>query len=106
MAGILLPHLEYGMTKSELHSALINRFQLTDEQIAACSDYYILRWTGQWFRKQRSMGLIRHSGSQYLIIYKDCKPTDILPTSTLFMSFRKPKKEYELSAYVLVSIAF
>lgn len=107
MAGILLPHLEYGMTKSELHSALINRFSLTPEQESCCEQYYILHWTGKWFRKQRSMGLIKSSeGAQYLIVYKDCKPTDILPDSKLFMSFRKPKKEFELQSYVLVSIAY
>jgi|SRR5579863_3888306 len=100
----MLAHLKHGIPKSEMHSALINRFELTSEQIAACEKYYILRWKGHHFKHVMSGGGIVHQGVNYLVVYKDCKPTDIRSYSNLYMSFRKPTKEFGLQAYVLVSI--
>lgn len=101
----MLAHLKHGIPKSEMHSALINRFELTPEQIAACEKYYILRWKGAHFKHILQNGTITHQGVTYLVVYKDCKPTDIQTSSTIHVSFRKSAKEYQLQAYVLVSVA-
>lgn len=101
----MLAHLKHGITKTEMHAVLINRFELTSEQQAACEKYYILRWKGCHFKQVLSQGTIVHQGVTYLVVYKDCKPTDILTSSTIYVSFRKPAKEYQLQAYVLVSVA-
>lgn len=100
----MLAHLKHGVTKQEMHAALINRFELTQEQQAACEKYYILRWRGDHFKHVLASGTITHQGVQYLVVYKDCKPTDIKLHSVLYLSFRKPAKEYGLQAYVLISI--
>jgi hypothetical protein len=100
----MLAHLRHGIPKLEMHACLINRFELTEEQKAACEKYYILRWKGAHFKQVLENGTIAHQGVRYLVIYKDCKPTDIVGSSSLYVSFRKPAKEYELQAYVLVSV--
>lgn len=102
----MVPHLhKYNISKSTMHSALINRFELTGEQIDACEKYYILHWSGAHFRQVMSGGVVIHQGVSYLVVYKDCKPTEILPHSKLYLSFRKPAKEFGLQAYVLISIS-
>jgi len=101
----MLDHLKHGIPKSDMHSALINRFELTPEQAAACEKYYILHWRGAHFKHVMRNGIITHQGVDYLVVYTECKPTDILTSSYLYVSFRKPAKEYGLQAYVLISIA-
>lgn len=100
----MLAHLKYGVTKSELHSAIINRFELNPDQINCLSIYYILRWKGDYFRAKLRSGTITREGKTYIVVYKDTKPTDIKVDSTVFLSFRVPCKEYELSNYVLVVV--
>jgi len=103
----MIEHIhKFGIPKSTMHHALINRFELTQEQIEACEKYYILRWTGAHFKHVMHSGVIRHQNTEYLVVYKDCKPSEIATSSQLFMSFRKPAHEFHLQAYVLVSIGF
>jgi hypothetical protein len=105
MASIL-PHLhKYGISKTAMHSALINRFEFTPAQRAACERYYILHWSGTHFHDVVSDAIIEHQGVRYLVVWKECKPTDVKPDSRLFLSFRKPAREFELQPYVLVSVA-
>lgn len=101
----MIEHLQkYGIPKSELLNALINRFSLTERQIAACEQYYILHWQGRHFKDRLRYGTIKRNEVTFNVVYKDCKPTDIKLETPLVLSFRKPEKEYELQAFVLVSI--
>jgi len=101
----MIAHLQkFGIPKSEFLHALINRFSLTDRQKDACEAYYILHWQGRHFKDRLFYGTIKREGVTYNVIYKDCKPTDIGLETPIILSFRKPAKEYELQAFVLVSI--
>lgn len=100
----MLAHRKYDINKLEMHHILINRFELTIDQQLACEKYYILRWSKATLRQSMRSGTITHQGVTYLVVYKECKPTDIKSNTELVLSFRKPKKEFELPAYVLISI--
>ena len=100
----MLAHLKHKVSKLEMHSCLINDFELTPEQISACEKYYILHWQAAHLKQVIRNGTIIHQGVCYLVVYKDCKPCDIKSGSQVYVSFRKPAKEYELRAYALVSL--
>ena len=96
---------KYQISKGRMYLALTKCFELEGEYKDACEKYYILRWSGAHFKHVMHDGLIIHQGVRYLVIYNNCTPTDIKTGSRLYVSFRKPSKEFELQAYVLVSIS-
>lgn len=100
----MLAHLKHKLTKLQMHSAVINDFELSSECQTACDKYYILHWQGSHLKHVIRNGTIIHQGVQYLVVYSGCKPFDIKSNSQLYISFRKPAKEYELRAYALVSL--
>ena len=102
----MIEHIKkFGIPKSEFLNALINRFALNQRQIDACARYYILHWRGSHFKDMLKYGTITRENVTYNVVYKNIKPTDIHVDTPLMLSFRQPEKEYELQAFVLVTIA-
>jgi hypothetical protein len=102
----MIDHLrKTGITKAAMQEILTTKWSLSPDEESACEKYYILHWRGNHFWQVMTSGQIIHQNVRYLVVYKDCTPTQIKEDSKLFMSFRKPDRTFNLPAYVLVSVA-
>jgi len=93
----------YKITPSNMHSALVNRFDIS-ELIDSLEQYKLLYWAPQHFFAQLKEGMIERNGVEYLVVYHKCTPTRLHSQSQIALSFRQAKIEFNLPAYVLVSI--
>ena len=98
---------KYGITRTQLHSLLINRFNFPSQYQDCLSSYFSYVVSPNKFFDMMVSGSITLREDQkcaYLVVYKECTPTSLKSVQQLKLSFRKPAPEFGLDAYVLVRI--
>jgi len=87
----------------QVHISLVKSWVLRDEEVAECSNHYILKWKTVTLLKalHDTNSPILHDGILYLPIFFKCMPLDLINYTEVFLSFRKHKNA--LSGYVLIS---
>ena len=97
------------MKPHNLHSLLLNNFVFPRNCREHLSSYFLLYWDGLYFIRNCKEGIVEKDGIKYLVIYhKATSRGKILanPSDKVALSFRNPKKEYNLPAYCLVTSYF
>lgn len=100
---------KYNVSKSEMHSLLINAFHIpVDIAAVACRQYFTRKWlrlgTSVSFSGVIHEGLINHNGLDYLVVYYQCTPYQVRKANALMLSYRQPQPEFNLPAYVLIKL--
>jgi len=92
-----------------LHSVLINDFYLSHSERSSLDKYYIHHWTGEYLKSQMcpefdwySEGVITHQDTSYIVICPDYLRKKYWKQLELKLSFRAPKKEFNIPPYVLI----
>lgn len=101
----------HGVTRKQLHSLCINFFHFPPEYRDTLSNYWIYHWQGAHLREQVQDGTIHipsgavcGNAGEYLIVYQNCTPYAAYKAKCVRMSFRKPCKEFDLPAFVVVQV--
>lgn len=95
---------KYNVSKSEMHSLLINAFHIpVDIAVAACKQYFTRKYklAARPIITEGSINYLTHS---YLVVYHQCTPYSVSRCKQLFYSFRQAQDEFNLPAYVLIKI--
>lgn len=100
----VIAYRKYGVHKSLLLHNMINYFHFPEIYQDCLSSYYILHWENYYFTKQVEDGTIRHQGKEYIVVYRNCFPSDFKKPGSVKLSFRAAQKEFNLKNYVLVMI--
>lgn len=95
---------KYGITKKQMHSLLINIFHFPATHADCLSGYYLKHWQGEYLSSQIAEGSVLDNGEEYVVIYQGCTPYQVRRAKEVKLSFRKPKKEFALSSYVIVRV--
>ncbi len=92
------------VTPNHMHSSVLNDWVLSEQAIKNCDEYYILYWDkAHIFSVLTPDHTILHSGIEYLPIYKGAIFNEAC--TRIRLSFRKPKIETGIPAYVLIKPA-
>lgn len=95
---------KYGVTRSTVSYLARNYFSPPSSYLDCFEKFYLLYWTGDYFKRSLIDGKITREGVTYLVIYR--KPCiRIYNSSQIRCSFRQPKAEFNLPAYVIVDLA-
>lgn len=102
-----------GVSRSSLNEILVYRFAIPELLKDLFPTYFLRYWSKKFFLAVTSQQSIRKDailvdGIFYLIQYHKCTRGDILrlqDSSQVCLSFRAAKPEFNLPAYVLVSIS-
>ncbi len=95
---------QYGVTKNQVASMLLNLFHYPAEFRDTLQSYYILHWEAGYLESAITDGTVLHNGVSYLVVYQGCTPYAAKRAKQLKLSLREPKKEFGLAAYVIVRI--
>lgn len=106
--GLINPHTilrkKYGVSKSEMHSLLINAFHIPLEiATTACDKYFTRKWRASTCLPITE-GMIRYQEQDYLVVYSNCTPFKLRKHEFAKFSFRVAKLEFNLPAYVLIKV--
>lgn len=92
---------KYGMTRSSTSYIARNYFAIPEQYQDLFAKYYLLYWTGEHLSKQVKEGKLIHQDTEYVIIFR--KPClKVFRESQIRLSFRQPKVEFALPAYVIL----
>lgn len=69
------------------------------------AEYFLLYWEGKYFKERMKEGKICGESGPYIVGYNKCTPELAFHATQLHLSFRKPKTEFNLPGYVVVSLA-
>ena len=100
----ILSYNKYGVNRSLVSYLCINHFNYPELYKDTLSNYYLLYWKPGYFFSQLNHGEIIHQDTRYIVVYKNCTPAALKKESQIRLSFRKPQAEFNIPAYVLVSI--
>lgn len=92
----------HGITRTQLSSMLINLFYFPEGYKDCLESYYLLHWEGIHLHNSLRNGTIRHNDVDYLVVYQGITPYKARREKQVKLSFRNPKKEFGLQAYVVV----
>lgn len=100
----------YGVPKSQLLHTMLTLQSISSDIESTCLDeYYLLYSSPEHFLKNSHCGIYYRNDSQYIIIFdKSSSRGQILAavgkSIQLSLSFRTPRKEYNLPSYVYVTL--
>lgn len=95
---------KYGVSKSEMHSLMINAFHIpVDIATVACKQYFTRKWEGCQFLGITE-GIIKYNIVDYLVVYHNCTPYQFKRANKTMYSFREAQDEFNIPAYVLIKI--
>lgn len=93
---------KYNVSKSEMHSLLINAFHIPVEvSTVACKQYFTRKWN---INPNINEGILQYLNTKFLVVYHNCTPYQVHKTKELMYSFREAQDEFNLPAYVLIKI--
>lgn len=96
----------YGVPRSEIIHTCMYSEQIPQNLVnTAFQEYYLLYCTAEHFKKNSHCGEFYRDDRNYQIIYVHCTRWDVVNTpGQIRLSFRAAHKEYNIPAYVLVSL--
>lgn len=95
---------KYGLTKQQILSLSINSFTISSDFQDCFCNYHLLHWSGKYTMSKISDGSIFKDGIKYLVVYKNCTPSQVRCAEQVKLSFRKPQSEFDTMGYVLIKI--
>ena len=99
---------KYGTTPAIVHHIAANEFSIKDNFRHCFSNYFLLYWKSQYFLSQCHQGTILKDGIRYVVIYGENTSRGKLiqsPEREVALSFRNPKPEFGIPAYVIISFS-
>lgn len=97
----------YNVSKSEMHSLLINAFHIPIEiSSVACKQYFTRKWINACDLSYRTIkeGVYTYKDTPYLVVYHNCTPYQVHKALYIMCSFREAQDEFNLPAYMLIKI--
>lgn len=96
-----------GVEPTVVHHIAVNNFVIAPNFSHCFKRYFLLYWSPQHLISQIEGGTIKDSdGNSYIVIYHNTSRGKLLRApqgSQVALSFREPRAEFRLAAYVLVS---
>lgn len=98
-----LLRIKYNISKSELHSILINAFYVPLEIATPALKHYFTRsWESSYVRDEIHEGILVHNHVPYMVVYHQCTPARIHKSPDVLCSFRIAQDDFGLHPYVLI----
>lgn len=94
---------KYGVSRTNMSYLCMNNWNFPEDFADCLSQYYLLQWEGKYFGSQLYEGTVKHRDMEYVVVYKNCTYFSAKSAKQVRLSFRKPKPEFDLPGYVIVS---
>lgn len=98
-------YLQFGVTKHQVHSMMINFFSYPPAYIDTLSEYFSYNYPGNYLKDNLVDGTLSKKGYVFMVVYHKCTPCNAMRAANIQISFRVAKSEYGLCAYALVRIS-
>lgn len=98
---------KWGVSPSIVHHISLNNFSIHQYYRDCFSKYRLLYWSKSHFMQRAVAGIVESEDCEYVIVYHNCTRGRVIQCAEfqqLALSFRAANPEFNLPAYVLVSI--
>ena len=95
---------QYGVTRSQVHSLMINLYHYPDQYLDTLSEYFGYHYAGSYLHANLIDGTVSKKGYVFMTVFHKCTAQEAKNAAHIAISFRVPQKEFGLSPYAVVRI--
>lgn len=98
-------YLQFGVSKHQVHSMMLNLFNYPPEYLDTLSEYFAYHYNGSYLKENLIDGTLSKKGYVFMVVYHKCTPYTAMRAGTIKISFRVARNEYGLlHSYALVRV--